>query len=90
MVNPYKLPSAYYQALDILEMRKNGLSHVQISKNIGCSKAWVGQLIRYWNLIPEIRAFVDSGQLSISNALRVAHLNPEEQKDRLSKARLFL
>ncbi|MEA2715264.1 MAG: ParB family transcriptional regulator, chromosome partitioning protein [Candidatus Parcubacteria bacterium] len=71
-------------ALGLLEEKENGASVEELCEITGKSNAWVYQLLRINNLVPELKKLLDpelprSHRLSLSLAYPIATVAPEKQ-----------
>jgi hypothetical protein len=66
-------------------LKDRGRNNTQIGKYFGVSGTAVGNWLKVLDCIPVVKNAVRAGKLSMSAAIELANLSPEEQKEALEK-----
>jgi len=89
MANVHKIetrPVEYTKALQRIFVSNPTLTLGQMATKIAKSPAWLSQRLNLLRLSAEVQALVDSGQITVSNAVELAKLPVEEQANYIDQA----
>ncbi len=79
-------PVAYTKQLNRILGANPLLTLVELATKVAKSPTWISQRLSLLKLDPAIQKVVDDGEITVTNAMQLAKLSPEEQGDYIEQA----
>ncbi len=89
MANVHKIetrPVAYTKQLNRILAANPLLTLAELATKVAKSSTWISQRLSLLKLDPAIQKIVDDGEITVTNAMQLAKLSPEEQGDYIEQA----